>query len=108
MEFLPFVGHKLEEMEYDVLTFSSDLDIDIKNFHGQSYDNAQNMSETSNRLQARIKKKSVTAEFIPCSAHSLNLVITFAVEITSISNCFFKTTQNLYTFFSRSNHFANL
>ncbi|XP_025192654.1 zinc finger MYM-type protein 1-like [Melanaphis sacchari] len=78
---LPSVGHKAEEMDYD---------------------NAQNMAGIYNGLQARIKKKSPTAEFVPCSAHSLNLVGTFAAEATSIGNRFFMTTQNLYTFFSGS------
>lgn len=100
--FLPSVGHKADEMECAVLTFLSNLDIDIKNCRGQSYDNAQNMSGIYNGLQARIKKKSPTAEFVPCSTHSLNLVGTFAAEVTNIGNRFFMTNQNLYTFFSGS------
>lgn len=55
--------------------------MDIKNFRGQSYDNAQNMSGIYNGLQAEIKKKSIRAEFVPCSAHSLNLVGTFVAEV---------------------------
>lgn len=97
--FLLSVGHKAEEMECAVLICLSNLDIDIKNCRGQSYDNAQNMPGIYNGLQARIKQKSATAEFVPCSAHSLNLVRTFAAEMTSIGNRFFMTTQNLYTFF---------
>lgn len=89
-------------MECAVLKLLSDLDIDIKNCRGQRYDNAQNISGIYNRLQARIKNISKTADFVPCSSHSLNLVGTFAAEVTSIGNRFFMTTQNLYNFFSGS------
>ncbi|XP_025407314.1 uncharacterized protein LOC112681265, partial [Sipha flava] len=41
---------------------------------GQSYDNAKNMSGLYSGLQARIKEISPLADFVPCSAHSLNLV----------------------------------
>jgi len=89
-------------MELAILHFFSDLGIDMKNCRGQSYDNAQNMSGIYNGLQSRIKKSSSTAEFVPCSAHSLNLVGTFAAEETSVGNRFFMITQGLYTFFSGS------
>lgn len=72
--FVPSVGHKAKDMESAILHMFSDLGIDIKNCRGQSHDNAQNMSGTYNRLQARIKQNSCTFEFVPCSAHSLNLV----------------------------------
>lgn len=39
---------------------------------------------------------------MPCSAHSLNLVGTFAAELTNVGNNFFLTTQNIYNFFSVS------
>jgi len=100
--FLPSVGHKAKDMELAILHFFSDLGIDMKNCRGQSYDNAQNMSGIYNGLQSRIKKSSSTAEFVPCSAHSLNLVGTFAAEETSVGNRFFMITQGLYTFFSGS------
>lgn len=100
--FLPSVGHKAKDMELAILQKFSDLGIDIRNCRGQSYDNAQNMSGIYNGLQARIKKSSCTAEFVPCSAHSLNLVGSFAADETSVGNRFFMTTQSLFTFFSGS------
>ncbi|CAI6349556.1 unnamed protein product [Macrosiphum euphorbiae] len=99
--FLPSVGHKAKDMELAILHFFSDLGIDRKNCRGQSYDNAQNMSGIYNGLQSR-KKSSSTAEFVPCSAHSLNLVGTFVAEETSVSNRVFMTTQSFYIFFSGS------
>lgn len=39
---------------------------------------------------------------MPRSAHFLNLVGTFAAELTNVGNNFFLTTQNIYNFFSVS------
>jgi len=100
--FVPSVGHKAKDMELAILNMFSDLGIDIRSCRGQSNDNAQNMSGIYNGLRARIKRNSCTAEFVPCSAHSLNLVGTFAAEETSVGNRFFMTTQSLFNFFSRS------
>ncbi|KAL4085003.1 hypothetical protein QTP88_027852 [Uroleucon formosanum] len=100
--FLPSVGHKAREMELELLKLFKNLDIDMINCRDQSFDNASNMSGIYNGLQVRIKQKSSTAEFVPCSAHSLNLVGTFAAELTSMGNTFFLRSQNLYTFFSAS------
>ncbi|XP_026819360.1 zinc finger MYM-type protein 1-like [Rhopalosiphum maidis] len=80
--FIPSVGHKSKEMEVAILTKLSELNIDIQNCRGQSYDNVRNMSGIFNGLQARIKEKSKNAIFSPCSAHSLNLVGCHAADIT--------------------------
>lgn len=64
--FLPSVGYKGQEMNIEILNMFEILEIDIKNCRGQSFDNANNISG----IQARIKRKSKTAEFIPCFAHS--------------------------------------
>lgn len=62
--FLPSVGYKTKEMELELLKMFKNLDIDIINCRGQSFDNANNMSGIYNGLQARIKQKSSTAEFV--------------------------------------------
>jgi len=97
---LPSVGHKAKEIELELLKMFKN--IDMLNCRGQSFDNANNMSGIYNGLQARIKQISSTAEFVSCSAHSLNLVGTFAAELTSMGNTFYLRPQNLYTFFSAS------
>ncbi|XP_060845960.1 zinc finger MYM-type protein 1-like [Rhopalosiphum padi] len=98
--FIPSVGHKSKEMEVSILTKLSELNIDIQNCRGQSYDNARNMSGIFNGLQARIKEKSKNAIFSPCSAHSLNLVGCHAADITKEGYHFFSLAQNIYVFFS--------
>jgi hypothetical protein len=56
--FLPSVGHKVQEMELGLLNMFENLNIDITNCRGQSFDNANNMSGIYyDGLQARIKKK---------------------------------------------------
>ena len=78
--------------------------IDINNCRGQSYDNASNMSGKYTGLQTRVKEVNKLAVFIPCSAHSLNLVGTRAAECCSEALDFFRIIQKLYNFFSASTH----
>lgn len=63
--------------------------VDILNCRGQSYDNASNMSGCYKGLQARIKNVSPRSEYVPCSAHSLNLVGEYAAEIRAEACWFF-------------------
>jgi hypothetical protein len=57
------------------------------------------MSGIHNGLQSSIKKSLCTAEFVPCLAHPLNLVGTFAAKETSVGNQFFMTIKHFFTFF---------
>ncbi|GBP70985.1 hypothetical protein EVAR_54419_1 [Eumeta japonica] len=49
-------------------------DLDIGQCRGQSYDNGSNMASIHKGVQARIAERNELAEFVPCLAHSLNLV----------------------------------
>lgn len=102
LRFLPKVGHKSENMEDAVLSFLENLGIDIKNCRGQSYDNASNMSGAYTGLQARIVKHNSLAIYVPCSAHSLNLVGSCAAECVPEASAFFNTIQTIFTFFAAS------
>nr|XP_042913733.1 zinc finger MYM-type protein 1-like [Parasteatoda tepidariorum] len=55
-------------------------------------------------LQGRIKEISPTAEYIPGSAHSLNLVGVAAIESCELAISFFGLIQSIYNFFSASTH----
>ncbi|CAI6358959.1 unnamed protein product [Macrosiphum euphorbiae] len=55
-------------------------------------------------LQAKIKEANPLAKFVPCSAHSLNLVGTNAVDCCTQAVLFFNLLQNVYTFFTGSTH----
>ncbi len=71
---------------------------------GQTYDNASNMSGCYNGLQAHIKKINRLAHYVPCAAHSLNLVGVRAAESCVGAISFFGFVQTLYNFFSASTH----
>ncbi|XP_022168749.1 uncharacterized protein LOC111032655, partial [Myzus persicae] len=100
--FIPSVGHKGSEMEQALLKKFCELNIDLKFCRGQSYDNASNMSGVYNGLQTRIKNYSSTAFFVPCSAHSLNLIGSNAADTTQEGTTFFFICQAIYNFFSVS------
>lgn len=69
-----------------------------------NYDNASNMSGVYTGLQARIKELNSLAEYVPCSAHSLNLVGVTAAECCVLAVDFLGFLRQLYTFFSSSTH----
>lgn len=106
--FIDNVGHKSEQMAKAVLDTLEKYDLNLQHIRGQSYDNANNMSGVYAGLQAKIKNFNSLADFVPCSAHSLNLVGTNAATCCKEANLFFGFVQNLYSFFSASTHRWNL
>jgi hypothetical protein len=102
VKFLPSVGHKAQEM-FDAITLELEkLNINLEDCRGQSYDNASNMSGIYNGLQAKIQEQAPLAMFVPCAAHSLNLVGTSAAESSTEACHFFMLLEEVYTFFVRS------
>ncbi|XP_070527386.1 52 kDa repressor of the inhibitor of the protein kinase-like [Cardiocondyla obscurior] len=59
-------------------------------------------------LQARIKEKCKFAIFVPCAAHSLNLVGVHTAGCVLEVTSFFQLVQNLYNFFSSSTYRWNI
>ncbi|KAF0688590.1 zinc finger MYM-type protein 1-like, partial [Aphis craccivora] len=53
-------------------------------------------------LQARIKNACSYTVYVPCSAHSLNLIGECAASCCLTANNFFNLIQNIFTFFSAS------
>ncbi|XP_069945875.1 zinc finger MYM-type protein 1-like [Cherax quadricarinatus] len=104
IKFIPLSGHDGETMMNVVLDTLLEHDLSIMDCRGQSYDNASNMSGKYNGLQARIKQINPLAEYVPCSAHSLNLVGSCAAECCVAAVSFFGLLQALFNFFSASTH----
>ncbi|XP_044127177.1 zinc finger MYM-type protein 1-like [Bufo gargarizans] len=104
LHFIPNPGHKSEQLAEVVLTTLKSYDLDIANCRGQSYDNASNMSGHYRGLQARILERNPLAVYIPCAAHSLNLVGKHAAESCPEACSFFGLLQYLYIFFTASTH----
>jgi len=73
-KFMPNQGHKAQKMYDGLMHFLSSNGIDIQHCRGQSYDNTAAMSGKYNELQAKVVQQNKLAEWVPCAAHSLNLV----------------------------------
>lgn len=78
------------------------LNLNINNLRGQGYDNGSNMRGKNIGLQKRILDLNPRAFYVPCSNHSLNLIINDAANINHETIGFFNTVQELYRFFSAS------
>lgn len=104
LRFIPNPGHKSEQLETAVIDTLAMYNIHINDCRGQSYDNASNMSGAYTGLQARIIKLNALAVWVPCAAHSLNLVGTCAAESCKAAESFFSLLQRIYNFFSSSTH----
>ncbi len=78
--------------------------IDIADCRGQSYDNASNMSGKYNGMQAIIRQHCNLAVYVPCVAHSLNLVGQSSASSCQQAAGFFSFLQRLYSFFAASPH----
>ena len=76
----------------------------LSDCRGQSFDNGSNMSGKYSGLQARIRERNPLADYIPCFAHSLNLVGHSAVDNISAASKLFELLENIYCFFSASTH----
>jgi hypothetical protein len=100
--FVYIENHDSEYLEQIVLEFLKNISVHFAKCRGQSYDNAANMAGKYNGLQARIIHHSDKAIFVPCAAHSLNLVGKYAAECCSGALYYFDFIQNLYVFFSSS------
>ena len=69
---------------------------------GQCYDNGANMAGVYKGVQAQILKMNGHARFVPCAAHTLNLVGVHAASVSTMMVTFFGTVQAIFNFFSAS------
>ena len=76
--------------------------LSLADVRGQGYDNGANMAGKYKGVKAILQKENPLARYIPCCAHSLNLVGVHAASINADVVTFFGTIQALYTFFSSS------
>ncbi|XP_054276742.1 52 kDa repressor of the inhibitor of the protein kinase-like [Macrosteles quadrilineatus] len=76
--------------------------LDIQNCRGQGFDNGANMAGKYEGVQAHICQLNDLAKFIPCSAHSLNLVGVHAAEVSVLMMNFFGKVLEFFNFFSSS------
>ncbi|XP_014663451.1 PREDICTED: zinc finger MYM-type protein 1-like [Priapulus caudatus] len=109
VHFFDNAGHTGQDQANSLLRFLEANGIDIANCRGQSYDNAANMSGKYRGMQAIIQQINPLAVYVPCTAHSLNLVGQTAVSSCRPVVSYFGFVQELYNFFTSSkSRFANL
>ncbi|XP_065658256.1 zinc finger MYM-type protein 1-like [Hydra vulgaris] len=84
----------IEKLEKDGLS--------ISDCRGQGYDNGANKSGKYNGVQAHIRSLNEFARFVPCAAHTLNLVGVHAAEVSPLMITFFGKVQAIFNFFSSS------
>lgn len=76
--------------------------LDIQNCRGQGFDNGSNMAGKYEGVQAHISQLNDLAKFVPCAAHSLNLVGVHAAEVSIMMTSFFGKVLEFFNFFSSS------
>ena len=74
VKFLDIESHKAKDLASALLDFLESVNVDVSMCRGQSYDNASNMAGKYAGVQAIIKERCPEAFFVPCFAHSLNIV----------------------------------
>lgn len=88
-------------------TLKNQLDeygLKLSNCRGQSYDNGSNMIGLYKGVQSRILQNNPRAFFVPCSAHSLNLVLRDSAKSSTKAITFFGYLGRIYNLFSASTH----
>lgn len=99
ISFIAIEGHTSTYLFDTLMKFHEESQINIDNCRGQSYDNAPNMAGIYSGLQSLILQKNEAATFVPCGAHSLNLVGKNSVSGNTDATNFFDMVEKLYGFF---------
>lgn len=85
-----------------ILNRLEELNIPFDDCRGQSYDNGANMKGRNKGVQARLLEKNPRALYVPCGAHTLNLVVADAAKSSTDAISYFGSVQKLYNLFSAS------
>ena len=85
-----------------ILQRLKDLKINFADCRGQSYDNGANMKGKHKGVQARLLEINPCALFVPCGAHTLNLVVADSAKESLDATAYFGYLQKLYNLFSAS------
>uniref|UniRef100_H3AGF6 DUF4371 domain-containing protein n=1 Tax=Latimeria chalumnae TaxID=7897 RepID=H3AGF6_LATCH len=91
LTFLDFETHSGQDIAKSLLQFFEKIGVSIADCQDQSYDNASNLSGKYQGIE-----RSDNAVYIPCCAHSLNLVGQCAVDYCFTAISFFSFVQKLF------------
>lgn len=99
IDFIEIGGKTIEYIVQQIVEKLTLSGLDIGQCRGLSYDNSSNMSPTYKGVHAKIKEMSELVEFVPCLAHSLNLVGMNAVSSCPETVSLFGIVQKIFNFF---------
>ena len=85
-----------------ILKRLEELEIPFMDCRGHSYDNGANMKGKNMGVQSRLLEMNPRALFVPCGAHSLNLLVADAAKGSIDATSYFGILQKLYNLFSAS------
>eukprot|EP00918_Siedleckia_nematoides_P046702 GHVU01102383.1.p1 GENE.GHVU01102383.1~~GHVU01102383.1.p1 ORF type:complete len:959 (-),score=115.48 GHVU01102383.1:303-3179(-) len=104
LTYLESTGHTGEGIATALLGYLDNVDIDIQDCRGQTYDGASNMSGRFMGVQTRLKEVNPAAVFVPCCNHGLNVDAEKAVSNSPLAASYFCTVQGVYVFFGASSN----
>uniref|UniRef100_A0A8C3HKU9 TTF-type domain-containing protein n=1 Tax=Chrysemys picta bellii TaxID=8478 RepID=A0A8C3HKU9_CHRPI len=81
---------------------ANNLGIDIADMRGQAYDNGANMRGKNKGVQAHMLEINDRALYVPCGAHTWNLVISHAAKSSKYAVDFFGLINRIHVIFSSS------
>lgn len=85
-----------------ILKGLEELKVPFMGCRGQSYDNGASMRRKKNGVQSRLLEINPRALFVPCGAHSLNLLVADAAKESIDATSYFGILQMLHNLFSAS------
>ncbi|KAJ7320447.1 hypothetical protein JRQ81_019958, partial [Phrynocephalus forsythii] len=89
-------------MAETLLGLLEQMGLPLENLRGQGYDYGSNMRGKEHGVQKTVLDINPCAFFVPCSAHSLNLVVNAAAKSCQEATGFFMSVQEIYNYFSAS------
>jgi hypothetical protein len=104
LQFIAITEHTSAYLSTIVMAFLRKYGINLLDCRGQSYDNANNMAGEYSGLQRKILNENNLAIFLPCAAHSLNLIGANSVSKSKYATNFFIFVESLYLFFVHSTY----
>ncbi|XP_074026384.1 zinc finger MYM-type protein 1-like [Leptinotarsa decemlineata] len=87
-----------------ILDQLNEMSLSLENLRGQGYDNGSNTKGKHSGVQKRILDINPRAFFVPCSSHTLNLVVNDAAKCCLAATSFFNLVEKIYVYFSASTH----
>ncbi|XP_068115177.1 uncharacterized protein [Hyperolius riggenbachi] len=91
-----------ESLAFLILKRFEERSIPFADCRGQFYDNGGNMRDKRKSVQSRLSEINPRAFLVPCSTHTLILVVADSVKISPDAFSYFGCLQKLFTLFSAS------